>query len=101
MDRSADQEDLPGAGEAASRDAVLENRRRPGRAQDVSPELLSLLRELDLSIQQDPSPALKRTDKAGSLDWVRVSFGFCVTLVMSLIIWAVVIVVFARSGLLV
>ncbi len=96
MNRSTQQRDLwvgdlQDAAETDRPDAyLLADRRRPGRAQRVSPELLFLLRERDLSAKLLTVPTPIESDRIEHLNWFHFLLSFCITLTMSVSVWAII-----------
>ena len=83
--------DLQDAAETNSPNAFpLADRRRPGRAQRVSPELLSLLRERDLSAKRLTLPVSIESDRIERLNWFHFLISFYITLTMSVSVWAII-----------
>jgi hypothetical protein len=96
MSRSTQQRDLwvgdlAGAPETDRQDvSLLVNRRRPGRAQRISPELVSLLRERELSAKRHTLPVLPEVDEVEHLNWFHFLISFFITLTLSVSVWAVI-----------
>ena len=103
MDRPTQQQDiwvrdrLNSGGTGGEDASLLANRRRPGRAKHVSPELVSLLRERDLSLKQYAAPVSFEAEAVERLNWFHFLLSFCITLTISASVWAII---FAGSWLL-